>query len=96
MKHYEKDFWNPIEAVSLGLLIIGIGLGNLQDIVTSDLKHDVQDQSVEDVHIAGRVCFSLAITFAFFRLLYFYSVHKRLGPRVLMVQYMVCSLCNAS
>ena len=90
MKHYEKDFWNPIEAVSLGLLIIGIVMGNLQEIASSERIHVSGNETV-GVHTAGRVCFALSITFCFFRLLYFYSVNKRLGPRVLMVQYMVCA-----
>ena len=89
MKHYEKDFWNPIEAVSLGLLVIGIVLGNLREIATSERIHQHESETLEGEHTAGRVCFALAITFCFFRLLYFYSVNKRLGPRVLMVQYMV-------
>ena len=91
MKHFKSNLWNVTDALSLCLLVIGIALGNMRATSGFERIHQNDNETLEGVHTAGRVCFALAISFCFFRLFYFYSVNMRLGPKVLMVKIMVCS-----
>lgn len=74
LKSYITDTWNIVDIVTIGLFIIGMILRFLPHAETFE---------------AARVFLALNFVSFFLRLLHIFSVHKALGPKLVMIGRMV-------
>ena len=72
---YISDTWNVVDIITIVLFIIGMVL-----------RFIPSENSFE----AGRVFLALNFVSFFLRLLHIFSVHKELGPKLVMIGRMVC------
>ncbi|XP_052253944.1 transient receptor potential cation channel subfamily M member-like 2 isoform X2 [Dreissena polymorpha] len=77
LQSYITDTWNIVDIITIGLFIIGIILRFLP---------------YKNTFEAARVFLALNFISFFLRLLHIFSVHKRLGPKLVMIGKMVQDL----
>ena len=75
---YISDTWNIVDMITIVLFIIGMVLRFIPSASTFE---------------AARVFLALNFVSFFLRLLHIFSVHKELGPKLVMIGRMVSSLC---
>jgi len=80
-KSYFSDAWNRIDQVMYAMLVLAI-------ILRLVLTDDYRFEWARNVYAVDLVMFYL-------RILQFYFVEKRLGPKVIMIRRMVLLLCIA-
>ena len=75
---YITDFWNFLDIFTILLFIAGVVL---------------QVSNCDDCFEASRVVLAINLMTFFFRILHIFSVHKELGPKLVMIGRMV-STCT--
>ena len=75
---YISDTWNIVDMITIVLFIIGMVLRFIPSSSTFE---------------AARVFLALNFVSFFLRLLHIFSVHKELGPKLVMIGRMVSGLC---
>jgi hypothetical protein len=76
---YVTDTWNILDMIALITFMVGITLRVLPiDMCTN-----------QSCFVAARVIYGVNLMTFFFRVLHMFSVHKQLGPKLVMIGQMV-------
>lgn len=76
-KQYIFDFWNILDVITILTFFIGI------------ILKLVPQESCKDCLEASRIMLALNLMMFYFRMLDIFSVHKELGPKLVMIGRMV-------
>ena len=78
VRQYLRSIWNLLDMICLTLVIVGLPLFNMNEIFESVWLYET-----------GRVCMIFSLLVYIIRLLNFFTVHKEIGPKLLMLGRMV-------
>ena len=78
VRQYLRSIWNLLDMICLILVIVGLPLFNMNEIFKSAWLYET-----------GRVCMIFSLLVYIIRLLNIFTVHKEIGPKLLMLGRMV-------
>ncbi|PAA84253.1 hypothetical protein BOX15_Mlig015659g1 [Macrostomum lignano] len=87
---YISDSWNKLDCIAVGLFTLGFILRMIS--LISDVQSDEPGYDViltSEFFIIARICYAFSLFAYYIRLMYIFSFHIALGPKLIMIGKMV-------
>ncbi|PAA67910.1 hypothetical protein BOX15_Mlig001812g1 [Macrostomum lignano] len=86
---YISDSWNKLDCLAVGLFFLGLALRIVSLLSPAPRIAGYSAVLTDDTFAAARVCYAFSLFAYYVRLVYIFSFHIALGPKLIMIGKMV-------